>query len=123
MPDQEVSDNANQFDVRLDQALGSVSRMFVRYSWQGRRQLREGLFDAPGLGGLAFVSEALDRKPKAWSVAGGITHVLSGTKLNEIRVGYTVNKSSQDTPVHGALFDGTASRGFLKPPRWMASRA
>ncbi|MBL8142596.1 MAG: carboxypeptidase regulatory-like domain-containing protein, partial [Acidobacteria bacterium] len=100
----ETRDTANQVDVRFDQALGQVSRMFLRYSWQDRDINRAGLFDTDGLGGTAFQNEALLITPTAWSIAGGVTHVLSGTKLNEVRFGFTQNKSGQETPVSEGLF-------------------
>ncbi len=100
----ETRDTANQVDVRFDQALGQVSRMFLRYSWQDRDINRAGLFDTDGHGGTAFQNEALLITPTAWSIAGGVTHVLSGTKLNEVRFGFTQNKSGQETPVSEGLF-------------------
>ena len=101
----QTTDNADQVDLRVDHQLGQASRLFVRYSWQGRTVTRAGLFDAPGLGGLNFGSEALLTDALAWSVASGLTHVVSGTKLNELRVGVTEHTSGQETLVGESLFD------------------
>ena len=108
---QSVVDNADQVDLRMDQALGQVSRMFFRYSWQDRSIDTAGLFDTDGLGGTTFGNEALLVTPQAWSVAGGVTHVMSGTKLNEVRFGITQNKSGQETGVTESLFDDYGIKG------------
>ena len=75
----------DQFDVRIDQALGEANRPFVRYSFE--RSRREVPPFLPGGDGGANGSGTYDVRSQ--SVAINDTHVFGPGWLNELRVGWS----------------------------------
>jgi hypothetical protein len=79
----------NQFDVKLDHALSSNNRFFVRYSFQ--KTHRELPATMPH-GDANDTFGAGDGNIKAQSFALNDTHTFSSTWINEVRVGYSLIK-------------------------------
>ncbi len=76
----------NQFDVKVDHALSSNNRFFLRYSFQKTHR------DQPATlphGDAGFTFGAGLGDIKAQSVAFNDTHTFSPRWLNEVRVGYS----------------------------------
>jgi hypothetical protein len=79
----------NQFDVKLDHALGQNNRFFVRYSFQ--KTYRDQPATLPH-GDAGFTFGAGEGNIKAQAFAFNDTHTFSPSWLNEVRVGYTYIK-------------------------------
>ncbi|MGH9839429.1 MAG: carboxypeptidase regulatory-like domain-containing protein, partial [Blastocatellia bacterium] len=106
-----VSDTADQLDLRGDHSFGPSDTMFARFSWADREISQGGFFAPPGNGGNGFGDYPLTQLPKAWSIAGGETHVFSTALVNEVRVGYTKNQSNQVSPAAQSLYDQFGIKG------------
>jgi hypothetical protein len=79
----------NRGDIRLDHQLGSGSSVFARASWQA---VDPGtVFEDPRFPNLGVQ----DRRIRARTVTGGWTRAISGTLLNEIRAGYSTDRSNR----------------------------
>jgi hypothetical protein len=76
----------NQFDVKLDHALSSSNRFFVRYSFQKTHRLQPATLPH---GDAGFTFGAGDGNIKAHSFAFNDTHTFNSRWLNEVRVGYS----------------------------------
>lgn len=107
---QREADNADQYDIRGDHAFSDRNKVFARYSLSDRNSLRSSIFAAPGNGG-AFGTAPLIVIPKAWSVAGGYTRVLTTTIVNELRINFTKNDSDQLTTAERSLYDEFGIKG------------
>lgn len=107
-----TTDSADQLDVRGDHSFGASDTMFVRFSWSDREITQGGFFAAPGNGGNGFADFPLKQLPKAWSIAGGETHIFSTTLVNELRIGFTRNKSDQLSPAEQSLYEQFGIRGI-----------
>lgn len=106
-----TTDAADQLDIRGDHSFSSSDTVFVRYSWSDREISRGSVFAPPGNGGNGFGDYPLKQLPKAWSVAGGETHVFSTALVNEVRLGFTRNNSDQLSPAEASLYDQFAIKG------------
>jgi hypothetical protein len=106
-----TSDNADQLDLRGDHSFGSSDTLFVRYSWSDREITQGSFFAPPGNGGNGFGDYPLIQLPKAWSIAGGETHIFSTSVVNELRIGFTRNKSDQISPASQSLYDQFGVKG------------
>ena len=107
---QKQTDDADQFDVRGDHSFSGSDKVFARYSRSDRGRIRSPIFAAPGNGG-AFATQPLNQIPKAWSVAGGYTRVLSTTAVNELRINYTQNDSDQLALAEKSLYADFGIKG------------
>ena len=107
-----TSDSAEQLDIRGDHSFGASDTMFVRFSWADREINRGSFFAAPGNGGNGFNDFPLLQLPKAWSIAGGQTHVFSSALVNELRIGFTRNTAEQLSPATASLYDQFGIRGI-----------
>src|SRR5262245_20366923 len=76
----------NQFDVKLDHALSSNNRFFIRYSFQKTHRDQPATLPH-GDAGNTFGAGLGDIK--AQSIAFNDTHTFSPSWLNEVRVGYS----------------------------------
>ncbi|MDQ3257252.1 MAG: TonB-dependent receptor, partial [Acidobacteriota bacterium] len=108
-----TSDTSDQLDLRFDHSFRSADTMFMRYSWSDREISQGSFFAAPGNGGNGFGDFPLLTTPKAWSIAGGETHVFSPFVLNELRFGYTKNEANQLSPADEPLFEQLGIKGIL----------
>jgi hypothetical protein len=106
-----TTDYADQLDIRGDHSFSSSDTIFVRYSWSDREITRGGFFAPPGNGGNGFNDFPLRQLPQAWSLAGGATHVFSTTLVNDLRIGFTRNKSDQLSPASASLYDQFGIKG------------
>jgi hypothetical protein len=87
-----LSRNRDRTDVRVDHELSSRDSLFSRFSWQ-HRDPDSFTFEATGSnGGTGLVNVGtLDRKSKAITWANGWTRIWSNSKVNEFRVGYSLD--------------------------------
>jgi hypothetical protein len=106
-----ITDYADQLDLRGDHSFRSSDTMFVRYSWSDREITLGSFFAPPGNGGNGFGDYPLIQLPKAWSIAGGETHIFSTSLVNELRIGFTRNKSDQLSPASQSLYDQFGIKG------------
>ncbi|MEK7830531.1 MAG: carboxypeptidase regulatory-like domain-containing protein, partial [Acidobacteriota bacterium] len=106
-----VTDYADQLDIRGDHSFRASDTLFVRYSWSDREITQGSFFAPPGNGGNGFGDYPLRQLPQAWSIAGGETHVFSTVLVNELRIGFTRNKSDQLSPAEQSLYDQFGIKG------------
>ncbi|MCI0390813.1 MAG: TonB-dependent receptor [Acidobacteria bacterium] len=106
-----ITDYADQLDLRGDHSFRASDTMFVRYSWSDREITQGSFFAAPGNGGNGFGDYPLIQLPQAWSIAGGETHIFSTSLVNELRIGFTRNKSDQLSPASQSLYDQFGIKG------------
>jgi Carboxypeptidase regulatory-like domain len=79
-------------DIRIDHELSSRDSLFSRFSWQHRDPDAFTFEGTGGNGGTGLVNlGTLDRKSKAITWANGWTRVWSNTRVNEFRVGYSLD--------------------------------
>ncbi len=107
---QRQTDDADQFDMRGDHSFSGNDKIFGRFSRSDRGRIKSPIFAAPGNGG-AFATQPLNQIPKAWSVAGGYTRVLSTTAVNELRINYTQNDSDQLALAEKSLYADFGIKG------------
>jgi hypothetical protein len=107
-----IRDTSDQYDVRFDHSFGANDTVFARYSRQDRELSTGSFFAPPGNGGNGFADFPLIVPPKAWSIAGGATHVFSSSLVNELRIGYTKNSADQLSPATTPLFDQFGIKGI-----------
>src|SRR5262249_25852061 len=82
----------NRADIRIDHELSSRDSLFSRFSWQQRDPDAFSFEGTGGNGGTGLVNlGTLDRKSKAITLANGWTRVWSNTRVNELRIGYSVD--------------------------------
>ncbi|MBO0863088.1 MAG: TonB-dependent receptor [Chloracidobacterium sp.] len=107
---QTQQDDADQFDARGDHSFSDRDKIFVRFSRSDRESVTSPIFAAPGNGG-GFATAPLRVIPKAWSVAGGYTHVISASAVNDLRINYTQNDSDQLALAEKSLYDQFGIKG------------
>jgi hypothetical protein len=107
---QQQTDDADQFDVRGDHSFSGNDKIFARFSRSDRGRIRSPIFAAPGNGGV-FATQPLNQIPKAWSVAGGYTRVISAAVVNELRINYTQNDSDQLALAEKSLYADFGIKG------------
>jgi hypothetical protein len=81
-----------QVDTRVDHGFSTNSKLYVRYSLTNRDDRIPGPYDAPLIGTTQFQQAVKDQV--AHNLAIGQTQVLSGNRVNELRLGY--NRISDD---------------------------
>jgi hypothetical protein len=89
----------NQFDVKLDHALSSENRFFVRYSFQKTHRLLPATMPH---GDANDTFGAGEGDIKAQSIAFNDVHTFNARWLNELRVGYSLIKFNL-TPIDFGL--------------------
>ncbi|HKE03239.1 MAG TPA: TonB-dependent receptor [Blastocatellia bacterium] len=107
---QKQTDDADQFDVRGDHGFSGNDKVFARFSRSDRGRIKSPIFAPPGNGG-AFATQPLNQIPKAWSVAGGYTRVISAAAVNELRINYTQNDSDQLALAEKSLYADFGIKG------------
>jgi hypothetical protein len=85
-----IQDRGDQFDIRLDHALGSASDLAVRYSFAD--QTRFLPFSGPSFPAVPGYGTTVPRRPQ--SVMISETHALSPTWVNEVRASFVRVASS-----------------------------
>ncbi|MCW5980917.1 MAG: TonB-dependent receptor [Bryobacteraceae bacterium] len=80
-----IRDRADQFDLRLDQALGSAGDLTFRYSFAD--QTRYLPFSGPGFPAVPGYGTTVPRRPQNIMVSE--THAFSPVWINEARVAFT----------------------------------
>jgi hypothetical protein len=101
---------ANQYDFRGDHNFSERDKLFVRFSKHNGDMLLGSICPAPGNCGIPAtlpIIEAYD----SWSAVAGHTHVFSLNAVNELRLGYSNNKSVGQSPADRPLFDEFGIRG------------
>ncbi|MBI4469265.1 MAG: TonB-dependent receptor [Acidobacteria bacterium] len=116
---QSRTDDAGQFDLRVDHHLRASDTLFVRYSNLDRDTSLASLFAAPGNGLSAGGSAAGGLSPalkafNAYSFVAGETHIFSVALANEFRIGYTKNESNERNPAAKSLYGEFGIKGV--PP-------
>lgn len=104
-------DNQDQFDIRLDQYLGSTHRLFGRYS-----QFRDDDTPVTPLpdGSGALTTGVISRtKTRGYQWIGEYEWSLRPQLLNQLRFGFTQRKSRGEGPLNGGLIvPGTPDNSF-----------
>jgi hypothetical protein len=101
---------ADQYDFRGDHNFSERDKLFARFSKHNGEMLLGSICPAPGhCGGNATfpIIEAYD----SWSAVGGHTHVFSLQAVNELRLGYSNNKSNGQSSAERPFFDEFGIRG------------
>lgn len=90
-----VKQRTDQFDVRLDQNLGSSDRFFAKFSYDDTNLIQPGSLPAPANAGIPIspflsadgANSAITVPLKNWSVTLNYTKVLNTKMVNEARMG------------------------------------
>lgn len=90
-----VKQRTDQFDVRLDQNLGSSDRFFFKYSYDDTNLIQPGNLPSPANAGIPIspflsadgANSAITVPLKNWSVTLNYTKVLNAKMVNEARMG------------------------------------
>ncbi len=91
-----LSRNRDRADGRIDHELSSTDSIFVRGSWQGRDPDAFTFESTGGNGGSGLTNLGLlDRSSKAITVATGWTRIWSGSVVNEVRAGYSLDSRNR----------------------------
>jgi len=90
-----IEQRTDQFDVRVDQNLGSSDRIFFKYSYDDTNLISPGNLPSPPNAGVPIgpylsadgTNSAITVPLKNWSTTLNYTKVLSATMVNELRIG------------------------------------
>lgn len=90
-----LTQRTDQFDVRLDQNLGSSDRFFFKFSYDDTNQVQPGSLPSPANAGIPIspflsadgANSAITVPLKNWSVTLNYTKVLNTKMVNEARLG------------------------------------
>lgn len=90
-----LTQRTDQFDVRLDQNLGSSDRFFFKFSYDDTNQVQPGSLPSPANAGIPIspflsadgTNSAITVPLKNWSVTLNYTKVLNTKMVNEARLG------------------------------------
>jgi Carboxypeptidase regulatory-like domain len=93
-----LSNNVDQFDVRVDHSFSQKDNIFGRLSFQEVPTFLPGPFGGIADGG-SFASG--DQLAKSWNSVISETHAFSSTLINEVRAGYNRIASSRLQPNAG----------------------
>ncbi len=104
------TDDANQYDFRGDHNFTERDKLYVRFSKLNRDIRRGSICPAPGNCGGPLTLPATGTND-SWSVAAGHTHLFSSNAVNELRLGYSNNKSFLQSPADRPLFDEFGIKG------------
>lgn len=106
-----TGDDDHQGDGRIDHRFSTRDTVFVRGSVNRRDISRGSVFAPPGNGGAGFAEFPLLQLPRAWSVMGNYTRLISSVTVNELRMGFTRNESDQLSPAPRSLYEEFGIRG------------
>ena len=115
-------DDRDQIDARVDYQINARSHVFVRYSRSTQAAVQGSLFGPPGngstdlaaLGGSAQLP--FTAAVSASSLVVGHTQVLTPSLVNELRAGYSANKSDQLSRAPRSLIDEFGINGIPAVP-------
>ena len=79
--------NGEKFDIKIDHIVSQSNNMFVRYSYSDDDLIEPSFLPAPAVGRGPGVPGPADQPVK--QVVLSDTHLVSPTKINEFRVGWT----------------------------------
>jgi opacity protein-like surface antigen len=90
-----LTQRTDQFDVRLDQNLGSSDRFFFKFSYDDTNQVQPGSLPSPANAGIPIspflsadgTNSAITVPLKNWSITLNYTKVLNTKMVNEARMG------------------------------------
>lgn len=90
-----LTQRTDQFDLRLDQNLGSSDRFFFKFSYDDTNQVQPGSLPSPANAGIPIspflsadgTNSAITVPLKNWSVTLNYTKVLNTKMVNEARMG------------------------------------
>jgi hypothetical protein len=90
-----IQQRTDQFDVRLDQNLGSSDRVFFKYSYDDTNLIQPGSLPSPSNAGVPIspflsadgTNSAITVPLKNWSATLNYTRVVSASAVNEARLG------------------------------------
>jgi len=102
--------DANQYDLRGDHNFSERDKLFARFSKDNRDTRRGSICPAPGNCGVLLTLPSILTND-AWSLAGGQTHVFSSNAVNELRLGFSNNRSFFQNPADRPLFDEFGIKG------------
>ncbi len=95
--------NSNQFDVRIDQTIGSKGSVFARYANKAISQVLPEDLALPN--GSSFASYRI--------FAAAFTYALTPHLADEARFGFTLEEDGQSDPFNGAAFTSGAKLNGL----------
>ena len=90
-----LSNDTNQFDVRVDHNFSDKDSVFGRVSWARNPQFIPGPFGGIADGGSFFAG---DQNVTSLNIVASEAHVFSPTLVNEFRVGYNNINTSRVQP-------------------------
>jgi hypothetical protein len=90
-----IRNDTDQFDVRVDQNLGSKDNAFARLSYANNPETIPGPFGGIADGGAFFAG---DQSSTSWNSALSETHQFSPTTVNEFRLGYNRLSATRTQP-------------------------
>ncbi|MGH9667322.1 MAG: TonB-dependent receptor domain-containing protein, partial [Bryobacteraceae bacterium] len=113
--DPTITQQTDQYDVRIDQNLGASDRLFGKYSFDNTNQLTPGLLPSPANAGIPIspylsangTSSATSVPLRNQSLTLDYTKVLSATTINEARAG-VVRWNEYINPIGNAFDTATA---------------
>ncbi|MGH7488238.1 MAG: hypothetical protein ACREMY_21970, partial [bacterium] len=113
--DPTITQQTDQYDVRIDQNLGASDRLFGKYSFDNTNQLTPGLLPSPANAGIPIspylsangTSSATSVPLRNQSLTLDYTKVLSATTINEARAG-VVRWNESINPIGNAFDTATA---------------
>ncbi|MGH9845455.1 MAG: carboxypeptidase regulatory-like domain-containing protein [Blastocatellia bacterium] len=103
------NDDANQYDFRGDHSFSERDKLFARFSKLNRDTLRGSICPPPGNCGVQLFLPSLTND--VWSAAAGHTHVFSSNAVNELRIGFSDNRSLLQSTASRPLFDEFGIKG------------
>ena len=101
---------ANQYDFRGDHNFSERDKLFARFSKHDGDMLLGSICPAPGNCGTNATFPLIETYDSRSAVAGH-THVFHFNGVNELRLGYSNNKSTGQSPAEKPLFDEFGIRG------------
>ena len=101
---------ADQYDFRGDHNFNERDKLFARYSKHDGDMLLGSICPAPGHCGNNATFPAIEAYD-SWSAVGGQTHVFSLQAVNELRLGYSNNKSNSQSSAERPFFVEFGIRG------------
>ena len=104
------TENADQYDFRGDHNFNERDKLFARFSKHDGDMVLGSICPAPGNCGVNATLPIIETYD-SWSAVAGHTYVFSLNGVNELRVGYSNNKSVGQIPADRPLFDEFGIRG------------
>ena len=104
------SDDANQYDFRGDHNFSDRDKLFARFNKVDHDVGRGSICPRQAIAELQMTLPN-SATNDAWSAAAGHTHVFSSNAVNEVRLGFSNNKSFLQSPAERPLFDEFGIKG------------